>query len=53
VGDERVVGDAVLGSESEVTLRVLLGAYQCAATLTVVSSLHRHASPGSMHDVET
>jgi hypothetical protein len=25
---------AVLGSESEVTLRVLLGAYQCAATLT-------------------
>lgn len=41
-----------LGSEGVVALSVL-GAYQVAATLTVVSSLHRHASPGSIDEVET
>ena len=43
---------AVLGSEGVVALSIL-GAYEFATTLTVVSSLHRHASPDSMYEVET
>ena len=41
-----------LGSESVVAL-MRIGAYRVAATLTVVSCLHRHASPESTHVVET
>jgi hypothetical protein len=41
-----------LGSESVVAL-IGIGAYRVAATLTVVSCLHRHASPESTYAVET
>lgn len=50
--DTQVAGYSLLGSEGVVALSVL-GAYRFATTLTVVSSLHRHASPGSMYAVET
>src|SRR6266540_2753989 len=42
-----------LGSEFEVALVLDLGAYWFAMTLTVVSRLHRHASPDSTSRVET
>jgi hypothetical protein len=42
-----------LGSKSEVALAIGLGAYWFAMTLSVVSRLHRHASPESTTKVET